>query len=255
MSTETAADRRSEIAGIRRAGCQAAGPRTPGTGRCRRWTGTDNRSCRRRCGSPPRPRPHRRWRPVKRLAVSVSAGPAPDRACAAAGQDGRGVCGGVWLGEGRQRERSVGCSPASAADVEADRGQQTTRPSADRRWTTAHGGLNLGCFAHPVDQGHGGGRRAHLALVDDVGEHVARRLGRKRAPCRRTGRSSGWPPARPGLEPGRPGVQRRGRIGGLQIVRALLQAGVDEVRRSRRRFRIGRVLGEDRRYRARAEGR
>ena len=49
---------------------------------------------------------------------------------------------------------------------------------------------------HPLDQLHGGGRRAHLSLVDHVGEHVARHRLRRRSSDRPAAGPSARRPAR-----------------------------------------------------------
>src|SRR5215475_14015938 len=74
---------------------------------------------------------------------------------------------------------------------------------------------------HPLDQLHGARRRTHLALVDDIGEHVAWRFcGLGLVDARQVVRLAA---AGPGLKTPGPGIELLGRVAGLQLVIALLQ--------------------------------
>src|SRR6185503_563671 len=80
---------------------------------------------------------------------------------------------------------------------------------------------------HALDQLHRAGRCAHLALVDDVGEYVARRLLWL---CGIDARQIvGLAAICPGLKALGPGVELFRRIAGLELVIALLQPRIDEV--------------------------
>src|ERR1035438_1670089 len=80
---------------------------------------------------------------------------------------------------------------------------------------------------HAFDQLYCAGGRAYLALVDDIGEHVARRFrGLGLVDARQIVRLAA---AGPGLKPLRPGIELFRRITGLELVIALLQPQIDEI--------------------------
>ena len=95
---------------------------------------------------------------------------------------------------------------------------------------------------HALDQLHRAVRRADLALVDDVGEDVARRLLRGRLVNAR--QVVGFAAIGPELQPLGPGIELLRRIAGLDVVIALLQPRIDEVADDVGDRRIGAVLGE-----------
>src|SRR5437588_6472063 len=77
------------------------------------------------------------------------------------------------------------------------------------------------------DQFHGTGRRAHLAFVNDIREHVARFLLRLGLVDLR--QVVGFASLGPGLKPLAPGVELLWRVAGLDLVIALLESRVDEI--------------------------
>ena len=135
----------------------------------------------------------------------------------------------------------AGCGPASwrqvpgeGAACQCSIGRPPPRRARPRsRWRQEF---------QPIDQRHRGGGRAHLALVDHVGEHVARCCLRRalRIDLVEILRHA---TRREGLEALGPGIQFLGRIAGRDRVLALLQAQIDEVGRDVGDARIGLVLG------------
>src|SRR5690348_9975200 len=95
-----------------------------------------------------------------------------------------------------------------------------------------------------LDQRHGGSRRAHLSLVDEIDEHVARHL-RKRVAGIDARQIVRLAATRPNVGALRPSIERLGGIGGRDVVLALLQTRIDEIGGHVRNARIGRVLGID----------
>src|SRR5689334_22536481 len=89
-----------------------------------------------------------------------------------------------------------------------------------------------------LDQRHGGSRRAHLSLVDEIDEHVARHL-RKRVAGVDARQIVRLAAARPDARALRPSIERLGRIGGRDLVLALLQTRIDELGGYVRNARIG----------------
>src|SRR5579871_3924180 len=95
---------------------------------------------------------------------------------------------------------------------------------------------------HALDQLHRTSRRADLALVNDIGEHVARgflRLGLVNA-----WQVVGFAAPGPELQALGPCIELLRRIAGLEIVIALLQSRIDEISRDIRDRRVGAVLGK-----------
>src|SRR5262245_53091041 len=79
----------------------------------------------------------------------------------------------------------------------------------------------------PLDQLHRTCGRTHLAFMDDIGKDVARRLFCDRlVNARQVGRFTALSPK---PEAAGPGIQLFRWVAGLDLVIALLQAGIDEV--------------------------
>src|SRR5258707_13717241 len=95
---------------------------------------------------------------------------------------------------------------------------------------------------HALDQFHRARGRTHLALVDDIGEHVARRLFRARLVDPR--QIVGLAARGPELQPLGPGVELLWWIAGLDLVVALLQPGIAEIADHIGDRGIAAVLGE-----------
>src|SRR6185437_382252 len=95
---------------------------------------------------------------------------------------------------------------------------------------------------HPLDQLHRTRRRADFAFVDHIGEHVARRL--LRLCLVDLWQVVGFAALGPELQAPGPGIELFWRIAGLEVVIALLQAGIDKIGGDVGDRRVGAMLGE-----------
>src|SRR5215472_361462 len=115
------------------------------------------------------------------------------------------------------------------------------------RFALAMGSRSKTLSSDSPDQLHRTCGRAHLAFMDDIGKDVARRLFCDHlVNARQVGRFTALSPK---PEAAGPGIQLFRWVAGLDLIIALLQAGVNEVADHVRNCWIGAVFGEhDRRF-------